>query len=29
MADTDQNAPVDWNQMIIDEFRANDGKVGG
>ena len=29
MADTDQNAQVDWNQMIIDEFRANDGKVGG
>ncbi|MEZ5298372.1 MAG: nitroreductase/quinone reductase family protein [Ilumatobacteraceae bacterium] len=19
----------DWNQQIIDEFRANDGKVGG
>jgi len=19
----------DWNQKIIDEFRANDGKVGG
>ncbi|MEW2495477.1 nitroreductase family deazaflavin-dependent oxidoreductase [Streptomyces nodosus] len=29
MADTEQNAPVDWNRMIIDEFRRNAGKVGG
>ena len=21
--------PKDWNRHIIDEFRANDGKVGG
>lgn len=21
--------PADWNQKIIDEFRANEGKVGG
>ncbi|MFC4031632.1 nitroreductase family deazaflavin-dependent oxidoreductase [Streptomyces polygonati] len=29
MADTEENAPVDWNQMIIKEFRENGGKVGG
>ena len=21
--------PIDWNTQIIDEFRANEGKVGG
>src|SRR5436305_11178026 len=21
--------PIDWNQAIIDEFRANEGRVGG
>jgi deazaflavin-dependent oxidoreductase (nitroreductase family) len=24
-----ETAPGDWNQKIIEEFRANDGKVGG
>jgi deazaflavin-dependent oxidoreductase (nitroreductase family) len=23
------NSPVNWNQVIIDEFRANSGRVGG
>jgi deazaflavin-dependent oxidoreductase (nitroreductase family) len=27
--DDDMNNPNDWNKAIIDEFRANSGKVGG
>jgi len=23
------NTPMDWNKKIIEEFRANGGKVGG
>ena len=26
---SDTNERINWNQTIIDEFRANDGKVGG
>lgn len=26
---SESSGPADWNQGIIDEFRANDGKVGG
>ena len=26
---TQSSAPVDFNQQIIEEFRANDGRVGG
>ena len=26
---SDSHGPNDWNQKVIDEFRANEGKVGG
>ena len=26
---SDSSGPSDWNQKVIDEFRANGGKVGG
>jgi deazaflavin-dependent oxidoreductase (nitroreductase family) len=29
MSDNDTNEPVDWNAHIIEEFRANEGRVGG
>lgn len=29
MSEQTSTAPVNWNQRIIDEFRANEGKVGG
>ena len=29
MSDTGAPAPGDWNRAVIEEFRANGGKVGG
>lgn len=29
MTEPEPNAMHDWNAKVIEEFRANDGKVGG